>query len=157
MSDTEKSRLNEGPVLNNTFRALAGRDFRYYFYGQIVSLIGTWVQQVALSWIAYRVTGSAFMLGLVAFSGQIPMLVATPLGGIIADRFSKRNILLWTQVVEMVVAILLAIVAFWGRLWPASLWRYSMSRPALPSMPSHIWHRSIRCWSYIQKYHPGNG
>ena len=98
--------------MKNTFRALAGRDFRYYFYGQVVSLIGTWVQQVALSWIAYRITGSALILGLVAFSGQIPMLVATPLGGVLADRFSKRNILLWTQVVEMVVAICLSVIAW---------------------------------------------
>lgn len=98
--------------MNNTFRALAGRDFKYYFFGQIVSLIGTWVQQVALSWIAYRITGSALILGLVAFSGQIPMLVATPLGGYLADRYSKRNILLCTQVVEMLVAITLAIIAW---------------------------------------------
>jgi MFS family permease len=98
--------------LKHTFRALAGRDFRFYFFGQVVSLIGTWVQQVALSWIAYRITGSAFMLGLVAFSGQIPMLVATPLGGVLADRLSKREILIWTQLVEMAVAIWLAIVAW---------------------------------------------
>ena len=98
--------------MKNTFRALAGRDFRYYFFGQVISLIGTWVQQVTLSWIAYRVTGSAFMLGLVAFSGQIPMLVATPLGGILADRFSKRDLLLWTQVIEMAVAIILSVVAW---------------------------------------------
>jgi len=98
--------------LKNTFRALAGRDFRYYFFGQIVSLIGTWVQQVALSWIAYRITGSALILGLVAFSGQIPMLVATPLGGYLADRYSKRNILLCTQVAEMLVAIALAVIAW---------------------------------------------
>ena len=75
-------------------------------------MIGTWVQQVTLSWIAYRVTGSAFMLGLVAFSGQIPMLVTMPLGGTLADRFSKRNILLWTQVVEMAVAIILSVIAW---------------------------------------------
>ncbi len=98
--------------MKNTFRALAGRDFRYYFFGQIVSLIGTWVQQVALSWIAYRITGSALILGLVAFSGQIPMLVATPLGGFLADRYSKRNILLCTQVVEMLVAIMLSVIAW---------------------------------------------
>ena len=98
--------------MKHTFRALAGRDFRYYFFGQIISLIGTWVQQVALSWIAYRITGSAFILGLVAFSGQIPMLIATPLGGMLADHSSKRNILLWTQVVEMVVATSLSVIAW---------------------------------------------
>lgn len=70
------------------------------------------MQQVALSWIAYRITGSALILGLVAFSGQIPMLVATPLGGYLADRYSKRNILLCTQVVEMLVAIALAVIAW---------------------------------------------
>ena len=104
--------MHERLILKNTFRALAGRDFRYYFFGQVISLVGTWVQQVALSWIAYRITGSAFILGLVAFSGQIPMLVATPLGGLLADRFSKRNILLWTQVVEMVVATSLSVIAW---------------------------------------------
>lgn len=98
--------------MKNTFRALSGRDFRFYFFGQVVSLIGTWVQQVALSWIAYRITGSAFMLGLVAFAGQIPMLIGTPLGGVLADRFSKRNILLWTQVVEMAVASVLSVIAW---------------------------------------------
>ena len=57
--------------MKHTFRALAERDFRLYFFGQALSLVGTWVQQVAMAWITYRVTGSAFMLGLVAFSGQI--------------------------------------------------------------------------------------
>jgi MFS family permease len=104
--------VHERLILKNTFRALAGRDFRYYFFGQVISLVGTWVQQVALSWIAYRITGSVFILGLVAFSGQIPMLIATPLGGVLADRFSKRNILVWTQVVEMAVATFLSVIAW---------------------------------------------
>jgi MFS family permease len=104
--------------MKNMFRALAGRDFRLYFFGQVVSLIGTWVQQVALSWIAYRVTGSAFMLGLIAFSGQIPMLLVTPLGGMLADRFNRRNILLATQFVEMSVAVLLAVLAFYNEFAP---------------------------------------
>jgi MFS family permease len=101
-------------MLNHMFRSLAGRDFRLYFIGQVISLIGTWVQQVALSWIAYRVTGSAFMLGLVAFSGQIPMLLLTPFGGGLADRFKRRSILLLTQVIEMAVAATLAMVAWQG-------------------------------------------
>lgn len=100
-------------TLKNIFRSLAGRDFRLYFFGQVISLVGTWVQQVALSWIAYRVTGSAFMLGLIAFSGQIPMLLVTPLGGMLADRFSRRNILLTTQCVEMSVAVSLAVLAYY--------------------------------------------
>ncbi|MEO7729260.1 MAG: MFS transporter, partial [Burkholderiales bacterium] len=74
--------------MQNTFRSLAGRDFRLYFSGQCVSLVGTWVQQVAFAWIAYRVTGSAFMLGLVAFSGQIPSLVVSPFSSLLTDRYS---------------------------------------------------------------------
>lgn len=99
-------------TVKNMFRALAGRDFRLYFFGQVTSLVGTWVQQVALSWIAYKVTGSAFMLGLIAFSGQIPMLLLTPLGGALADRLDRRDILLATQIVEMAVATTLAVLAY---------------------------------------------
>ena len=106
--------------MKNTFRSLSGKNFRFYFFGQSISLIGYWVQQVALSWIAYRITGSAFMLGLVAFSGQVPMLVATPIGGVLADRFSKRNILLCTELIEMVVAITLSVIA-WQQLFSPSI------------------------------------
>ncbi len=98
--------------MKGTFRALAGRDFRLYFMGQVVSLIGTWVQQVAMSWITYRVTGSAFMLGVIAFSGQIPTLVLSPVGGMLADRVERRKILLVTQIVAMAVAAWLAVVAY---------------------------------------------
>ena len=66
--------------MKDTFRALAGRDFRFYFVGQVVSLLGTWVQQVAMAWITYQVTGSAFMLGVIAFSGQVPTLLLSPIG-----------------------------------------------------------------------------
>lgn len=107
--------------MKNMFRSLAGRDFRLFFFGQIVSLIGTWVQQVALSWIAYRVTGSAFMLGLIAFSGQIPMLLVIPTGGMLADRFSRRDILLAMQLVEMSVAVVLAVLAFFDEFSPLVL------------------------------------
>jgi MFS family permease len=105
-------------ALQHMFRSLSGRDFRLYFFGQVVSLVGTWVQQVALSWIAYRITGSAFMLGLIAFSGQIPMLLLTPVGGMLSDRMSRRELLLITQYAEMAVALLLAILAYQGALAP---------------------------------------
>jgi len=100
--------------MKNTFRALAGRDFRLYFLGQCVSLIGTWVQQVAFGWIAYRVTGSAFMLGLVAFSGQIPSLVLSPFSGPLADRFGRRTVLVVIQVVQMALAALLVVLVLLG-------------------------------------------
>ncbi|HUX25036.1 MAG TPA: MFS transporter [Burkholderiales bacterium] len=98
--------------MNQTFRALAERDFRLYFFGQAVSLIGTWVQQVAMSWIAYRVTGSAFMLGLIAFSGQIPILLLAPVGGMLADRLDRRLLLAVIQVVAMAVAVCLGLLSY---------------------------------------------
>jgi len=100
--------------MNHTFRALAERDFRLYFFGQALSLVGTWVQQVAMSWITYRVTGSAFMLGLIAFSGQIPNLVLAPVGGLLADRLDRRKLLVATQVVAMAVAAWLGYVSYTG-------------------------------------------
>ena len=98
--------------MNQTFRALAERDFRLYFFGQVVSLVGTWVQQVAMAWITYRVTGSAFMLGLIAFSGQIPSLLLSPLGGLLADRMDRRKLLAMIQVVAMAVAAWLGFVSY---------------------------------------------
>src|SRR3972149_1045989 len=98
--------------MNQTFRALAERDFRLYFFGQVVSLVGTWVQQVAMAWITYRVTGSAFMLGVIAFSGQIPSLLLSPLGGLLADRMDRRKLLAMIQVVAMAVAAWLAFVSY---------------------------------------------
>ena len=104
--------------MKNTFRSLAGRDFRLYFFGQCVSLIGTWVQQVAFGWIAYRVTGSAFMLGLVAFSGQIPTLILSPFSARLTDRFSRRGVLVALQVIQMTLAAALAVLAWLGDISP---------------------------------------
>ena len=98
--------------MNHTFRALAERDFRLYFFGQALSLVGTWVQQVAMSWIVYRVTGSAFMLGLIAFSGQIPILLLAPVGGLLADRLNRRKLLAAIQVVAMAVAMFLGYLSY---------------------------------------------
>ncbi len=97
-----------------TFRSLRERNFRIYFSGQVISLIGTWVQQVAVSWLTYSVTGSPFLLGLISFAGQLPMLVLAPWGGSLADRFPRRSILLLTQWVEMAVASGLALIAVFG-------------------------------------------
>ncbi len=107
--------------MNFATRSLHERDFRLYFTGQSISFVGTWVQQVALAWIAYRLTGSAFMLGLVAFAGQIPSLLLFPLGGILADRVSRRKILVATQLVEMTVAAQLAILSAGSSLSPRIL------------------------------------
>ena len=110
-----------GRAMTLIARSLGERDFRMYFAGQSVSFVGTWVQQVAVSWIAYRLTGSALVLGVVAFAGQIPSLLLAPLGGLLADRCSRRKILIATQLAEMAVAALLAVLSAGSLLSPAIL------------------------------------
>jgi MFS family permease len=78
-------------------RALRHRNYRLYFSGQLVSLAGTWMQMIAMSWLTYRLTDSTLMLGVVSFAGQIPILAVAPLGGVLSDRFDKRRMMLWTQ------------------------------------------------------------
>jgi MFS family permease len=99
-----------------TFRALRHRDYRLFFFGQLVSLVGTWMQSVAQSWLAYRLTGSAALLGVVAFSGQIPALLFASWGGVAADRFSRRAILLATQLASMALALALAGLTLSGHI-----------------------------------------
>lgn len=95
---------------STTFRALGSRNYRLYFWGQAVSLSGTWMQQVAMGWLVYRLTNSAFLLGVVGFSSQIPTLFLAPLTGVAADRFPRRTILMITQALFMVQALLLAAI-----------------------------------------------
>ncbi len=95
-------------------RALRHRNFRLYFSGQLVSLIGTWTQQVAMAWLVYRMTGSALLLGLIAFAGQIPILIFAPFGGLWSDRFNRRRLLMLTQTLAMVQAFVLAALVFGG-------------------------------------------
>ncbi len=89
-------------------RALRHRDYRLYFSGQIVSLVGTWMQQIAMGWLAYRLSGSPLLLGLVGFAGQVPVLVLAPLGGAIADRVDRRRLLIAAQMVAASQAGVLA-------------------------------------------------
>ncbi len=93
-------------------RALKSRNFRLFFAGQSVSLVGTWMQQVAISWLVYRLTGSAVLLGVVGFAGQIPTFFFSPLAGVLADRWNRRRLLLWTQGLAMVQASLLAAFVY---------------------------------------------
>ncbi|MBN2403055.1 MAG: MFS transporter [Spirochaetes bacterium] len=97
-----------------TFRALKNRNYRLFFTGQGISLIGTWMQQVAMSWLVYRISGSAFMLGIVGFCNMIPSLLLFPLTGVSADRFNKRSILILTQSLSMIQAFILAMLVFSG-------------------------------------------
>lgn len=100
-------------------RALESRNYRLFAGGQLASLIGTWMQTVAQSWLVYRLTDSALLLGLTGFASQIPVFVLAPLGGVIADHFDRRRVLIATQVAMMVLALLLAAVTLSGavRVW----------------------------------------
>ncbi len=95
-------------VLSHAWRALRHRNFRLFFSGQSVSLIGTWMTRVATSWLVYRLTGSALLLGLVGFVGQIPTFLLAPFAGVWVDRLDRRNVLLWTQALAAVQSLLLA-------------------------------------------------
>jgi MFS family permease len=91
-------------------RALRHRNFRLFFAGQLISLCGTWMQQVAQSWLIYRLTHSAMLLGLVGFAGQIPSFIIGPLGGYVADRFDRRRTIVVTQTLSMILAFILAVL-----------------------------------------------
>jgi MFS family permease len=89
-------------------RALRHRNFQLFFSGQLISLIGTWMQSVAQSWLVYRLTGSALLLGSVGFASQVPVFLFAPLGGIAADRYNRRHIVIATQIASMSLASVLA-------------------------------------------------
>src|SRR5262245_11627944 len=97
--------------LPSALRALAHRNFRLFFAGQSVSLIGTWMQQVALAWEVFRLTGSAWWLGIAGFAAQIPTFFLSPVAGVLVDRANRHRLILLTQSVAMVQAFLVAILA----------------------------------------------
>src|SRR5258707_4922159 len=92
-----------------SFRSLRHRNFRLYWTGQLVSLIGTWMQSVAQGWLMHRLTSSAFMLGLLGFCQFAPVLVFSLWAGVIADRVDKRRLLLITQSLAMAQAVAIAL------------------------------------------------
>jgi len=96
--------------LQRISRALRHRNYRLFFAGQGISLIGTWMQRVAMNWLVYRLTGSALLLGVVNFTGQAPTLLFTPFAGVIADRYDRHRLLVATQVMAMVQAALIAML-----------------------------------------------
>ena len=102
--------------LNTVFQTLRYRNFRLFFTGQTLSLIGTWMQQVAMGWLVYRMTSSPLLLGVVGFSSQIPTFILSPIGGVIADRFNRHRLLIITQILSMVQALILAVLALTGHI-----------------------------------------
>ena len=97
-------------TLKTIFRAFKYPNYRLYYYGQSISLVGTWVQNIAMGWLLYRLTGSALLLGTVAFAQQIPSLFIMPFAGVLADRFNRRKVIIISQAAAMVVAFVLAFV-----------------------------------------------
>ena len=102
-------------------RALSSRNYRLYFAGQFISLAGTWMQQIAMAWLAYRLSSSALVLGVVGFASQIPVLLLGPVTGVWTDRYDRRRILLVTQTLAMLQALVLAALAFRHEASPAAL------------------------------------
>lgn len=98
-----------GPRLT---RALRSRNFRLFFGGQSISLVGTWITRVATSWLVYRLTGSLLLLGVVGFAGQIPTLVMSPFTGVLVDRWDRHRLLVVTQVLSMLQSAALAVLVF---------------------------------------------
>ena len=99
--------------LNNLkflIRALSSRNFRLFFFGQAVSLIGTWMQQIAMRWLVYRLTKSELMLGVVAFVSDIPLFFLVPFAGVLADRLKRHQILFVTQLLAAIQAAVLALL-----------------------------------------------
>jgi Arabinose efflux permease len=103
-------------IIKSTLISLRNRNYRLFFFGQAASLIGTWMQVVAMSWLVYHLTNSALLLGLVGFFSQIPAFFLTPFSGVFIDRWNKHRILVITQTFSMLQALVLAILTLSGMI-----------------------------------------
>ena len=110
---------SQSPRVPAALRSLRHRNFQLFFSGQLISLIGTWMQNVAQSWLVYRLTGSALLLGVVGFANQIPVFLLAPIGGLVADRRNKHKVIITTQTSAMILAFILAGLTLTGvvRVW----------------------------------------
>ncbi len=107
---------SDSPRLREAFRALRYYNFRLFFAGQLISLVGTWMQTVAQSWLVYRLTGSSALMGMVGFSSQIPVFLFSPLGGVAADRYNRHRMIIVTQSASMALALILAALTLTGHI-----------------------------------------
>ncbi len=112
MADLSRSKSTVAFIL----RALRYRNYRLFFGGQIVSLAGSWITTTATSWLVYRLTGSAWLLGIVGFAGQFPAFLLGPFAGILVDRWDRRRLLIATQTVSMLQSFALAALTFTGHI-----------------------------------------
>ncbi len=117
-SGPKASPENSAPArdFSHAWRALRHRNFRLFFGGQSISVIGTWMTRVATSWLVYRLTGSALLLGTVSFAGQIPTFLLAPIAGVVVDRIDRRRVLVWTQALAMLQSLLLAWLTLASRI-----------------------------------------
>ena len=100
------------PVIGRAFAAFHYRDFRVLWFGAFTSTVGNWMQQVAQAWLVFELTNSSFYLGLDYFLGQLPILLFTLIGGVVADRHDRRHVLLGSQLVQMTTAFTLAALIY---------------------------------------------
>lgn len=120
-------KLEDQPRVPGMLRSLRHRNFQLFFSGQLISLIGTWMQIIAQSWLVYRLTGSSLLLGVVGFAGQFPVFLFAPVGGLAADRWNRHRVVIGTQVSSMILAFILAaltllhVVRVWEIVVLASL------------------------------------
>lgn len=114
--ELDKSRPDDPKGLGLIFRALYHRNYRLFFGGQGFSLIGTWMQQIAMSWLVYRMTNSAFLLGFIGFSSQICSFSFSPFAGVLSDRWNRHHILVATQSLSMIQAFILAFLTLTGMI-----------------------------------------
>ena len=114
MKESNELHMDDPKGLRLIFRGLYHRNYRLFFGGQGISLIGTWMQQIAMSWLVYRLTNSAFLLGVIGFSSQICSFIFSPFAGVISDRWNRHRILVVTQSLAMVQAFILASLTLMG-------------------------------------------
>jgi MFS family permease len=112
----DQERVSAAGDFSHAWRALRHRNFRLFFGGQSISLIGTWMTRVATSWLVYRLTKSSLLLGTVGFAGQIPTFLFAPLAGVIVDRIDRRKVLVWTQALAMIQSLALAWLTLTHRI-----------------------------------------
>ena len=106
---------------SHAWRALRHRNFRLFFGGQTISLVGTWMTRIATAWLVYRLTGSALLLGTISFAGQIPTFLLAPFAGVLVDRSNRRHVLIWTQTLAMVQSLALAALTLSHRITIAEI------------------------------------
>jgi MFS family permease len=111
-----QERASAAGDFSHAWRALRHRNFRLFFGGQSISLIGTWMTRLATSWLVYRLTRSALLLGTIGFAGQIPTFLLAPLAGVIVDRIDRRKVLVWTQALAMIQSLALAWLTLTHRI-----------------------------------------